>query len=134
MKKISSILLMTVVLFGLTACSKTQKKETTSSSKPSNSQHSSPSSTSTSESQNSQTSTQQSSTEERSSETPPSTSSSKSIHTKEGSESDLGKARLTLYQEGIDSSSISDEKLIELYNKADGDKENFIALVKGMME
>lgn len=57
-------------------------------------------------------------------------SSNQSIRTSEGSKSDLGQARIALFQEGIDSSTLSDQEVLKLWEQAEANKTVFIKIVK----
>lgn len=54
------------------------------------------------------------------------------IRTESGSQEDLSKARITLYQAGIDSYPISDDKVLEFW-KSKSDKEEFIKEIQNYL-
>ncbi|EKF52522.1 hypothetical protein [Lactococcus garvieae] len=114
MKKYILLLIVGLTMLNLTACQKSEKTTEYSQS--------------TSTEKKSSTSPSSSSDSENSSK--PSSSSKESIHTSEGSESNLGKARIAIYQAGIDSSALSDEDVLRLWNRSAKDKVDFISLVK----
>ncbi|MDR2660633.1 MAG: hypothetical protein LBC17_01100 [Lactobacillaceae bacterium] len=64
------------------------------------------------------------------SQTSPTSSFNSTIRTSEGSKSDLGQARILIYQEGIDSSPLSDDDILKLWNNANKNKTDFIKKVK----
>ena len=63
-----------------------------------------------------------------SSETPP--SSNETVKTSDVQGSDLTKARLSLYEAGVDSSSISDEQLLKYWDEAKKEKIDFVKYVQ----
>ena len=63
-----------------------------------------------------------------SSETPP--SSNETVKTSDVQGSDLTKARLSLYEAGVDSSSISDEQLLIYWDEAKKEKADFVKYVQ----
>ena len=63
-----------------------------------------------------------------SSETPP--SSNETVKTSDVQGSDLTKARLSLYEAGVDSSSISDEQLLIYWDEAKKEKVDFVKYVQ----
>ena len=69
-----------------------------------------------------------SSEESSSSETLP--SSNQTVKTSDVQDSDLTKARLSLYEAGVDSSSISDEQLLKYWDEAKKEKIDFVKYVQ----
>ena len=63
-----------------------------------------------------------------SSETLP--SSNETVKTSDVQGSDLTKARLSLYEAGVDSSSISDEQLLKYWDEAKKEKADFVKYVQ----
>ena len=66
-----------------------------------------------------------------SSETPP--SSNETVKTSDVQGSDLTKARLSLYEAGVDSSSISDEQLLKYWDEAKKEKLDFVKYVQSKL-
>ncbi len=66
-----------------------------------------------------------------SSETPP--SSNETVKTSDVQGSDLTKARLSLYEAGVDSSSISDEQLLIYWDEAKKEKADFVKYVQSKL-
>ncbi|KAA8713177.1 hypothetical protein F4V47_05585 [Lactococcus garvieae subsp. garvieae] len=124
MKKYLLFLVTGLSLIGTVACTnqkttekpKENQSTSTLSETKENEQKSSPSESSKSDTKDG---------EEKTSE-----SSNQSIRTSEGSKSELGQARITLFQEGIDSSRLSDQEVLKLWEQAKADKTKFIKSVK----
>lgn len=69
-----------------------------------------------------------SSEEPISSKIPP--SSNETVKSADAQGSDLTKARLSLYEAGVDSSSISDEQLLKYWDEAKKEKRDFVKYVQ----
>ena len=77
------------------------------------------------------------STPSKSSETPESSetlpSSNQTVKTSDVQGSDLTKARLSLYEAGVNSSSISDEQLLKYWDEAKKEKLDFVKYVQSKL-
>lgn len=118
MKKITPILVLLFSCF-LVACAAKQKTTKPVTSK------------------STQASTQSSATAIKSSEpvTPSEMpSSSQTVKTSDVQEDNLTKARLTLYQAGVNSSTISDAQLMTYWDEAEQNKVDFVSYVKDKLK
>ncbi|MDR2977805.1 MAG: hypothetical protein LBV19_11050 [Streptococcaceae bacterium] len=61
-------------------------------------------------------------------------SSSKTIRTEEGSQTDLAQARTALYQAGINTASFSDEQILEWWQAAKNQDLDFVAYAQKQMQ
>ena len=68
--------------------------------------------------------------ESKVSDDPQAPKSDNTIRDEKGSETSLGQARITLYEAGIDSSSIDDETIVAMWDSSKGNKEAYIQSVK----
>ncbi len=145
MKKISVLTLIVVSAFGLAGCEKketknqSQKDSSTAVVKSKESTEKSDTATSKSnasteqpKSEKPQQSTSQATTSTEPSKVSPDPQAPEEDHTirtESGSTTDLGQARIALYEVGIDSHSMSDDEILNIWERSNN-KEEFIKNVK----
>lgn len=136
MKKISVIALLLVSLFGLSGCgnqqTNKQPQKDSSTVKSDTATSKSDASVEQSKSEKNQETTSKDNTSTEASKVSPDPQAPEADHTvrtESGSTTDLGQARIALYEVGIDSHSMTDDDILTVWERSK-DKEEFVKNVK----
>lgn len=140
MKKFIAIMILGITLISLTGCGgktkenkeinpKTEQSQTeTSTSNKESTEEKKPKESS--KDTESKSSSENETDKEKVSDDPQAPAKDSTVRTESGSQTDLSKARIALYQASVDSHTISDDKLLELWENASNESEFIKAVQK----